>query len=29
MTIDNNSRDEKIQHNTNRDAAKVSTLSSV
>ena len=28
MTIDNNSRDEKIQHNTNRDAAKVSALSS-
>ena len=28
MTIDDNNRDEKIQHNINREAAKISALSS-
>ena len=28
MTIDHRSRDEKLQYNTNKEAAKVSTLSS-
>ena len=28
MTIDDNNRDEKIQHNINRETAKISALSS-